>query len=285
MAAGVGKSLKERVFHAMCLVATYGCVVILLALVASIFWEASGWLDWQFLTSRPSHDPEKAGVLVPLIGSLWIIGITTLVAVPMGIGAAVYLEEYLSDSLWKSIVQINISNLAGVPSIVYGLLGLVLFVRLMHFGRSILAASLTLALVILPIIIIATQEALRAVPPSIRHASFALGATRWQTVRHQVLPAAMPGIMTGVILSMARALGEAAPLIIVGGVGTMSYTPTSVYHKFMALPTAIYNWSSRPQAEFANVAAAGIVVLLVFLVILNAAAVTIRYRFGKRTQW
>jgi phosphate transport system permease protein len=201
------------------------------------------------------------------------------------VGAAVYLEEYAQESRWRSLVQLNIANLAGVPSIVYGILGLGLFVRALALERSILAGALTLSLVVLPIVILSAQESLRAVPGSIRHASYALGATRWQTVRHQVLPAAMPGIMTGVILAVSRALGEAAPLVALGAATFISFVPVSPTDEFIALPVAIFDWAARPQPEFHNVAAAAIVILLSILILLNATAVYVRYRYGKHIRW
>jgi phosphate transport system permease protein len=195
------------------------------------------------------------------------------------------LEEYAKASRWRSLVQLNISNLAGVPSIVYGILGLGLFVRALMLQRSILAGALTLTLVVLPIIILAAQEALRAVPDSIRRASYALGATRWQTVRYQVLPASLPGIMTGVILAISRALGEAAPLVAIGAATYITFVPKSLQDEFSALPVQIFDWASRPQAEFRDVAAAGIIVLLALLLVMNAGAVFVRYRYGQRIRW
>jgi phosphate transport system permease protein len=201
------------------------------------------------------------------------------------VGAAVYLEEYAASSWWRKLVQLNISNLAGVPSIVYGILGLGLFVRAMALERSVLAGALTLTLVVLPIVILATQEALRAVPGTIRQASYALGATRWQTVWLQVLPAALPGVMTGVILAIARALGEAAPLVAVGAVAFVAFVPQSLLDEFSALPMQIFTWAERPQEEFHGLASAAIVVLLALLVALNAGAVFVRARYGRRIKW
>ncbi|HYO26027.1 MAG TPA: phosphate ABC transporter permease PstA, partial [Lacipirellulaceae bacterium] len=247
---------------------------------------AWGWLDWQFIASFDSLlDPEKAGVLPALVGSVYLIGLTALFSVPVGVGAAVYLEEYAPPGRWRSLVQTNIANLAGVPSIVYGILGLGLFVRALMMGPGVLAGALTLTLVVLPIVILTSQEALRAVPKSIRQASYALGATRWQTIRHQLLPAALPGILTGVILALARALGEAAPLVAIGAAGFVRFVPRGVNDRFTALPLQIYNWTENAQQEFHHVAAAGIVVLLVVLVALSASAVVMRQRFSKRVRW
>jgi phosphate transport system permease protein len=273
-------------FAWLCAGCTYlslGVLVLLLWQVASWAW---GWLDWQYLTSYDSQlDPLKAGVLAALVGSVYLILLTALFAVPIGVGAAVYLEEYAPPSRWRSLVQTNIANLAGVPSIVYGILGLGLFVRGLKMGSGILAGALTLTLVVLPIVILASQEALRAVPNTIRQASYALGATRWQTVWHQLLPASLPGIMTGVILALARALGEAAPLVAIGAAGFVMFLPQGVNDRFTAMPLAIYKWTEEPDEAYHHVAAAGIVVLLAVLVALSATAVFLRQRFGKRIKW
>jgi phosphate transport system permease protein len=279
------KAMMSQAFAVLCLLATVFCVLVLVALLASIFYHGFPWLTTKFLTSYPSRFPAKAGILPALVSSVWLIALTTLFSVPIGVGAAVYLEEYAKASRWRNLVQLNISNLAGVPSIVYGILGLGLFVRAMMLERSILAGALTLTLVVLPIIILAAQEALRAVPDSIRRASYALGATRWQTVRHQVLPAALPGIMTGVILAISRALGEAAPLVAIGAATFITFVPKSPRDEFSSLPVQIYDWASRPQADFRDVAGAGIIVLLSLLIVMNAGAVYVRYRYGQRIRW
>jgi phosphate transport system permease protein len=267
-----------------------GCTFLSLGVLLVLLWQvlswAWGWLDWQFITSFDSQlDPQKAGVLAALVGSVYLIALTTLFSVPIGVGTAIFLEEYAPRSRWRSLVQTNIANLAGVPSIVYGILGLGLFVRGMKMGAGVLAGALTLTLVVLPIIILASQEALRAVPNTIRQASYALGATRWQTVWHQLLPASLPGILTGVILALARALGEAAPLVAIGAAGFVMFVPKGVNDRFTALPLQIYNWTENAQSDFHHVAAAGIVVLLVVLVALSATAVFLRQRFGKRIRW
>lgn len=265
----------------------------------SAFFSAPYWQrGWTFLVEGPSWRPEKAGVNPAIFGSLWLIGLTALFSVPAGVGAAVYLEEYAAASRWKQLVQLNIANLAGVPSIVYGILGLGIFVRAvtlqapggdylvgLSLGRVILSGALTLSLVVLPIVILASQEALRAVPRSIRQASYALGATKWQTTWRQVLPAALPGMMTGVILAISRALGEAAPLVAVGAVGFINYTPTSPYSRFTALPLQIFNWAADPKPEFHSLASAAILVLLAVLIMMNAAAVWVRYHYGQRIRW
>jgi phosphate transport system permease protein len=281
----LARRLVARLFEACCLAATLLSVLLLAVLLGNVLYRGAAWLNWSFLTSFPSRFPAKAGVKAALWGSVWLITLTTLVAVPVGIGSAIYLEEYGRRNWWSRFVQTNIANLAGVPSIVYGILGLALFVRTLALGRSVLAGSLTMALVILPVVIIAAQESLRAVPDSIRHASYALGATRWQTVWHQVLPAALPGLMTGIVLAISRAMGEAAPLIMIGALTYIAFVPRGPMDPFTALPIQIFNWSSRPQQDFRNVAAAGIIVLLVLLLVMNTLAVIIRHRSGKQIRW
>jgi phosphate transport system permease protein len=260
-------------------------VLVLFVLLWGVFSRGLPWLSWGLLTNYPSRFPERAGILPALVGSMWLIGLTAFFSVPIGVGAAVYLEEYASASRWRSLVQLNIANLAGVPSIVYGILGLGLFVRALALEESLWAGALTLTLVILPIVILAAQESLRAVPNSIRHASYALGATRWQTVRHQVVPAALPGILTGVILAISRALGEAAPIVVVGAATFMTFVPTNPTDEYSALPMQIFYWAGHANREFHDVAAAAIIVLLTVLILMNATAVYLRYRYGRRIQW
>ncbi|MBC7255280.1 MAG: phosphate ABC transporter permease PstA [Chloroflexi bacterium] len=256
------------------------------------------WVNRQFLSNPQSATPAKAGVRTALLGSLWVVGLTILVAFPIGIGAAIYLEEYASDNVLNRLIQTNINNLAGVPSIIYGMLGLAIFVRGLEpitsgaifglsdpttaNGRTILSASLTLALLILPLIIINAQEAIRAVPRSLREASYAVGATHWQTIWHHVLPSALPGILTGTIFAMSRAMGETAPLIVVGASTFIAHDPTGPFSKFTTLPAQIYQWTARPQDLFRNIAAAAIIVLLVLLLALNAAAIILRNRYGRK---
>jgi phosphate transport system permease protein len=244
--------------------------------------DGAGRLSWQFLTSFPSRKPEEAGILSALVGTVCLILLTAVFAFPIGVGAAIYLEEYAGKSWFSRVVEVNISNLAGVPSIIYGLLGLELFVRAMGFDRSLLSGALTMALLVLPIIIISSREALRTVPRSIREASFALGADRWQTIWHQVLPLALPGILTGSILAFSRAIGEAAPLITIGALTYVAFLPDGLLAPFTALPIQIFNWVSRPQAGFHANAAAAILVLLVVLLLMNALAVLLRQRYQKR---
>ena len=276
---------KGRFCRVLFLAATWVGVVLLALLLAEVARNGLGWLDIQFLTSFPSRFPERAGIQAALWGTIWLIGLTALISIPIGIGAAIYLEEYARRNWVNTVIEINISNLAGTPSIVYGILGLALFVRGMMLGRSLLAGALTMSLLILPVTIIASREALRAVPGSIRQASFALGATRWQTVWHHVLPAALPGILTSIILALSRAIGETAPLIMIGALTYVAFTPSGPMDAFTALPIQIFNWASRPQKEFYALAAAGIIVLLVVLLSLNAAAIGIRYRSQREPRW
>jgi phosphate transport system permease protein len=257
-------------------------VVSLVVLLADVLVDGVPRLDGRFLTSFASRFPERAGVRAALAGSVWLLVLTALLAFPVSVAAAVYLEEYAPRSWLTKAIQTNIANLAGVPSIVYGILGLALFVRALGFGRSILSGALTLALLILPVIIMAAQEAVRAVPRTIREAAYGLGATRWQVVRHQVLPMAFPGILTGTILALSRAIGETAPLILVGAVGFVAFTPRGVMDQFTVLPLQIYSWISRPQDEFRELAAAGIIVLLLLLLTMNAAAIVLRNRAQAR---
>ena len=254
----------------------------LTALLADVFADGAGRLSWQFLTSLPSRRARAAGLLVPLVGSVYIILLTALIAVPIGIGAAIYLEEYGARGRFARLIEINIANLAGVPSIIYGLLGLGLFVRALGLGRSLSAGALTLALLVLPVVILSTREALRTVPNSLREGSYALGATKWQTIWNQVLPMAMPGILTGLILALSRAIGETAPLITIGAVTYVPFLPNSLMSPFTVLPIQIFNWVSRPQVEFLQNAAAAILVLLVLLLTMNALAIWLRDRYQKQ---
>lgn len=271
------------------LLAFFGLLGMLLALAAlgaliyDVVRDGAGRLSWQFITSIPSRRPEEAGILTALVGSIYVIGLTAAFAVPLGIGAAIYLEEYGGRGRFSRLIEVNIANLAGVPSIIYGLLGLGLFVRVLRMGNSVLAGASTLALLVLPVVIISTREALRAVSPSLREGSYALGATKWQTIQRQVLPAAFPGILTGLILALSRAIGETAPLITIGALTYIPFLPNSIWSPFTVLPIQIFNWVSRPQAAFAENAAAGIVVLLMLLLVVNAVAIVLRDRFQKHT--
>ncbi|MFN0152561.1 MAG: phosphate ABC transporter permease PstA [bacterium] len=268
----------SRSFRTLCAVLTWLGVVLLAVLLFHVARAGLGWLDWQFLSSFPSRFAERAGIKSALIGTLWLISLTAMFSIPTGIAAALYLEEYARPSRLNTFIEINIANLAGVPSIVYGMLGLALFVRGFALGRSVLAGSLTMSLLILPTIIIASREAIRAVPQSIRLASFALGATRWETVRHHTLPAALPGVLTGVILALSRAIGETAPLVMIGALAFVAFIPSGPLDGFTALPIQIFNWTSRPQEEFHGIAAAAIIVLLFVLLLMNSVAIYIRNR-------
>jgi phosphate transport system permease protein len=272
-------------FHVLFLIATFTGVVLLAVLLADVSQNGIPWLRGSFFTNFPSRFPEQAGIRAALWGTIWLIGLTALFSIPVGVGAAVYLEEYSRRSWINTLIEINIANLAGTPSIVYGILGLAIFVRWMALGRSVLAGALTMSLLILPVTIIASREALRAVPNSIRLAAFALGATRWQTVQSHVLPAALPGILTGIILALSRAIGETAPLIMIGALTFVAFTPSGPMDEFTALPIQIFNWASRPQVEFYGVAAAGILVLLGVLLTMNAAAIWIRHRSQRSMRW
>ena len=262
-------------------VATFFGIVVLVTLVVDVVVKGAPWLSADFLTHYPSRFPARAGVKSALVGSVWMIGLTALIAVPVGVASAVYLEEYAPRHWFFRLVQVNIANLAGVPSVLYGILGLALFVRLFALERSLLAGALTMALLILPVIIIGTQEALRAVPGGVRESAYALGATRWQVIWSHLLPIAAPGILTGVILSLSRALGETAPLIMIGALTFVAFLPESVMDAFTVLPIQIFNWTARPQIEFQELAAAGIIVLMVLLLAMNLSAILLRNRFEK----
>jgi len=259
-------------------------LLVLAVLLIDVVRNGAREIDWQFLTNFPSRFPEKSGLRTALMGTAWMIGMTALIAFPIGVGSAIYLEEYLPDSRLKRFIQLNIANLAGVPSVVYGLLGLGLFVRNLGLGRSLLAGSLTMSLLILPIIIVASREAIRAVPGSLREGALALGASRWQMVRWTVLPSALPGILTGTILAVARAIGETAPLLMIGALAYIAFDPNGPMDLFTVLPIQIFNWVSLPQKEFASLAAGGIMVLLAVLLVANLGAVIVRHKYERRNQ-
>ena len=333
---GLGQGKRENhIFTWLCAGATWSSVVVLAVLLFSVTRNAIGWIDWQFLTSFDSRNPAEAGILAGILGTAWVISLTILFSVPIGVGAAVYLEEYAPNNWLTRFIRLNLANLAGVPSIVYGILGLTVFVRMfglfgpqglitrwtgwnmegliwstyyndylipIPFGRVVISGALTLSLLILPVIIIASQEALRAVPPSLRHASLALGATRWQTIRHQILPASLPGIMTGVILAISRAIGETAPLVMLGAMTVVFFAPGDIesfsslaenpeglvrapFDTFTVIPIQIFNWVRQSKREFQFVAAAGIVVLLAILLFLNGLAILIRNRSNRHLRW
>lgn len=306
-----------RMFEWACAVATWLCLVILATMLIGVL--AKGWphLSWGFLTNFDSQlEPESAGIKAGLWGSFWLIVLTALFSIPVGIGAAVYLEEYAKSNWLTRMIQLNILNLAGVPSVVYGILGVTVFGHMfglfgdwprepvwhLPFGDKVLTGALTLSLLILPVVIISTQEALRSIPASLRHSSLALGATQWQTIRYQVLPASLPGILTGIILALSRAVGESAPLIMIGALTYVSSTPGNIgtvsdfftnprgiveapFDRFTAMPLVIYNWASQPDDIYQSLSAAGIVVLLMVLLLMNTAAVIIRQRFQSWIRW
>jgi phosphate transport system permease protein len=279
---GIVRHAGDRLLNIFGLLVTVIALISLAALLYDVARDGFARLSWQFLTSYPSRRAEDAGILPALAGSIHVISLTALLAIPFGVAAAIHLEEYQSRGRLSRLIEINITNLAGVPSIIYGLLGLGLFVRMLAMGRSVLAGASILALLILPVVILATREALRAVPKSLREASYALGATKWQTIRHQVLPAAAPGILTGLILALSRAIGESAPLITIGALTYVPFVPSDIWSPFTVLPIQIFNWVSRPQAAFSQNAAAGIVVLLVLLLVMNSVAIVLRDRLRNR---
>ncbi|GIX04706.1 MAG: phosphate transport system permease protein PstA [Planctomycetaceae bacterium] len=309
-------------FEQFCRGVTWSALLILALLLFTVIWQSWGWVTWKFLTQYDSSQPQQAGVWAGLMGSIWLMLLTAIFCIPLGVGAAIYLEEYAPSHPLTRIIQLNVANLAGVPSIVYGMLGFTVFVRMfglprelyelvvggtvirfsLPLGRVLLSGALTLTLLSLPVVIIATQEALRAVPASLRHASYALGATKWQTIWRQVLPAAMPGILTGVILALSRAVGETAPLAVLGAATYITFVPGRINHwsdlwqrpygllqapfdAFTALPLQIYNWVNESNPQFQHVAAAAIVVLLLLLLVMNGVAIILRERFRSRMKW
>ena len=275
--------VPERAFYVLALSAVVLPLLVLAGLLYGVLENGSERLGWDFLTSYPSRKPSLAGILPGLAGSFCLMVLTALIALPLGVGAAIHLEEYGKRSRFARFIELNIANLAGVPSIVYGLLGLGLFVRTLHFGRSLLAGACTLSLLVLPMVVMVSREALRTVPQHLREASYALGATRWATVRQIVLPMAYPGILTGAILALSRAIGETAPLVVVGALTYITFVPDGIDAPFTALPIQIFNWVSRPQRGFVVDAAAGIVVLLVTMLILNGIAIYLRNRLQQKS--
>jgi len=279
-----------RAFVAVCFASTLVGIVALVALIADVLYESWGWVTWEFLTYPPSQvvenflpDGRGAGIYPALVGSIFLIALTAVFTIFLGVGAAIYLEEYAAESRLKSFIEANIANLAGVPSIVYGLLGLAIFVRAIQLGTSLIAGALTLTLLILPIVIVSSQEALRAVPDSQRQAAYGVGATQWQVIRDVVLPRALPGIMTGTILSLSRAIGETAPILMVGAATSLFVAPDGLTSPFSAMPMMIFEWAGHPEPEFQHIAAAGIVVLLTILLLMNAVAILIRNRYDPRS--
>jgi len=281
-ASSAGRRRADLLFQAVALIVLAVALGALAVLVATVWRDGAHRLTWQFLTSFPSRRAESAGIYHAIVGSLYVIALTAVMALPVGVAAATYLEEYGGRSRLARFIELNIANLAAVPSIIYGLLGLGLFVRTMAMGRSVLAGAATLALLALPVVILSTREALRTVPSNIREGSYALGATKWQTIWYQVLPMAVPGILTGLILALSRAIGETAPLITIGALTYIPFAPDSVWSAFTVLPIQIFNWVSRPQAAFKDNAAAGILVLLALLLTMNAIAIVLRDRYQRK---
>ncbi|NCP22024.1 MAG: phosphate ABC transporter, permease protein PstA [Flavobacteriales bacterium CG03_land_8_20_14_0_80_35_15] len=276
--------LKDQLFKFWGIACTLAGLVLLVIFIGGILVDGLSRIDWAFITDLPSRKAEKSGIWTPLMGSVWVLILTALISFPISVAAGVYLEEYAKKNRLSALLEINISNLAGVPSIIYGLLGLEVFVRIMHLGASVLAGALTLSLLILPIIIVATREAIKAVPNSIREASYALGASKWQTIWNQVLPASSGGILTGVILALSRAIGETAPLIVVGALAYVPFAPKGPLDQFSVLPIQIFNWISRPQQGFIDNAAAAIIILLFITFIMNGIAVYFRNKWQKKLQ-
>jgi len=273
---------REMIFQVVAATMVLFALTMLSVLLLKILLDGYARLGVSFLTEYASRRPEQAGIKAALVGSFYLMLLTAAMAVPIGVGAAIYLEEFARRSRWTRLIEINITNLAGVPSVIYGLLGLQVFVRTLMMERSLLAGACTMALLALPVIITAAREGLRAVPRSLREASLALGATRWQTVRYAVLPVAMPTVLTGVILSLSRVVGETAPLLVVGAFAYIAALPNSLFAPFTVLPVQIYDWISRPQPGFHQNAAAGIIVLLLLLLSMNALAIYMRYRLSTR---
>ncbi|WP_017548849.1 phosphate ABC transporter permease PstA [Salinicoccus carnicancri] len=283
----VSKSLGGRLFFnkfmkVLFLLCTMVGLVVLVTLIVDTVLDGWDHLTWDFLTSFSSSRPESAGIYGAIIGSIWLMAVTAPVAIILSVGTALYLEEYAPKNKITNFITVNISNLAGVPSVVFGLLGLTIFVRQLSLGNSVMAAGLTLALMIMPVIVVASQEAIRAVPGSVREASTGMGATKWQTVSRIILPAAIPGIITGIILALSRAIGETAPLVVIGVPVSLLVTPNSVFDTFQALPMQIYNWVKMPQEEFQYLTAAGIIILLLILFLMNSVAIFIRNKYSKR---
>lgn len=275
----------DSAFQYVGLFFTLGTLLILAIFLIDIFGEGWRRISWDFLTSLPSRKAERAGILTAWTGTAWILGLTSLIAIPIGVSAGIYLEEYGKKNRFANILEVNIANLAGVPSIIYGLLGLEIFGRILGLGGSLLTGALTLSLLILPVIIVATREALKSVPKTLREASYGLGATKWQTTWLQVLPAASGGILTGIILSLSRAVGETAPLIVIGALAYVPFVASSPMDEFTVMPMQIFNWISRPQHDFIVNGAAAIIVLLAITFVMNGIAVYFRNKWQSRINW
>jgi phosphate transport system permease protein len=275
----------DSTFKYVGIVCTFLGLIILALLILQILSEGLARIDWDFLTNLPSRRAAKAGILTAWTGTAWILALTAIIAIPLGVAAGIYLQEYGKKNKLASFIELNITNLAGVPSIIYGLLGLQIFVRALSFGGSLLAGAFTLALLILPILIVATREALKAVPNSLREASYGMGATKWQTIWYQILPAASGGILTGIILALSRAVGETAPLIVIGALAYVPFVAKTPLDEFTVMPMQIFNWVSRPQHAFQVNAAAAIIILLLITFLMNGIAMYLRNRWQKKVNW
>ena len=279
------RTIRDNFFYILFVFCTMIGIIGLAILLVDVFLDGYGWLSLDFLTNYASRFPDQSGILAPLMGTLWVVGLTAIMVIPVGLGTAIYLEEFAADNIFNRLLNLNISNLAGVPSVIYGLLGLAIFVQLMLDGqRAIIAGCLTMTLLVLPIVIIASQEAIRAVPSGYRDAAFAMGATRWQVVKTVVIPQAMPSVMSGIILALSRAVGESAPILVISALIFLTYVPTSPLDRFTVLPLQIFSWASQPQHEFRSIASAGIIVLLIVLLSMNSIAIYIRSRTQSRSE-
>ncbi len=279
------RRLIGTIFYGACLASIFILLLSLFLILWDVLSQGVPWLDAQFLTGVPSRKPEQAGIFPALIGTIEVVVITALLAFPIGVGSALYLAEYAGNGRVTRALRTNISNLSGVPSVIYGIFGLALFVRVVGFGFTVFSGALTLTLVILPIVIIASMEAIKAVPDAQREGAYALGASRWQMVRQAVVPAAAPGMMTGIILAMARAIGETAPLILVGAFTFVTFLPQPLNGSYTVLPIQVLDWATRPQADFHGLAAAAIIVILVLMFVLNGLAIFVRARLSRHIQW
>jgi len=276
---------RDRIFYGLFFLAVVVGIAGLAALLLDVLFDGLPYLDWHFMSSYASRRPLESGILAPMAGTIWVVSLTALFTIPIGVGTAIYLEEFAARNRLTRLIQLNIANLAGVPSVIYGLLGLAVFVQFLFNGsRNLTAGALTMTLLILPIVIIASQEAIKAVPSSYRDAAYAMGATRWQVVKTVVMPQAIPGMMSGIILALSRAIGESAPILIISSLVWVTFVPTSPDSKFTVLPLQIFTWVSQPQQDFRSIAAAGIIVLLAILLTMNAAAIWIRSKYQVRAE-
>jgi phosphate transport system permease protein len=280
-----GRVLRDRIFVVGFALAVVVGILGLAALLFDVLIDGFPFLNINFLSSYASRKAENSGILAPLVGTIWIVGMTALLTIPIGVGTAIYLEEFASKNRFNRLIELNIANLAGVPSVIYGLLGLAVFVQFVFNGsRNVTAGALTMTLLILPIVVIASQEAIKAVPSSYRDAAYAMGANRWQVVKTVVLPQALPSMMSGIILALSRAIGESAPILIISSLVWVTFIPTSPDSKFTVLPLQIFTWISQPQEAFRGIAAAGIIVLLIVLLSMNGIAIWIRSKYQSRPE-